>query len=152
MIDEWNSKELYEAVRYIHRLRGEWKSRHSDPSEWEASAKEWVESNAPRDGITAAGEWMDRRRVSQFLSKMGYMLKSNYITADDFFVVAPEARRLLLVLEPIEREIVRKYSSGELSAAAWDKPFDKLFFEYVKSEYDRWFARTGKQLVAKSDF
>jgi len=151
MIDEWNSVDLYEAVRYIHQLRREWKSQQNDPSQWGALARTWVEANAPQPGTTAENAWMKRRRVSQFFSKMGYMLKSSYITCDDFFGVAPEARRLLLVLEPIEHEIVSRYSGHEPSVASWDKPFDKLFFKYVQDEYDSWFARTGKQLVAHND-
>lgn len=151
MIDEWSSLELYEAVRYIHQLRREWKFLQPDPSNWGELAKSWVKDNAPPPAANAADSWIKRRRVSQFLSKMGYMLKSSYITRDDFFGVAPEARRLLLVLEPIEREIAHQYSGREKAAAAWDTSFDKLFFEYVKNEYDKWFTRTGRQMVAKND-
>jgi hypothetical protein len=93
MIDEWSSLELYESVRYIHQLREEWKSQQPDPSKWGELAKSWVECNAPQPAADAADSWIKRRRVSQFLSKMGYMLKSAYITRDDFFGVAPEARR-----------------------------------------------------------
>jgi len=137
LIDEWNNRDLYESVRYIHRLRREWKTISPDGSNWEALAREWVENNVPKDSNPAPDNWMKRRRASQFLSKMGYMVKAGYLTRDDLFTTVPEARRLLIVLSPIEREIVRLHSNEE-PLASWDKPFDKMFFDYVQTEFDRW--------------
>lgn len=149
LIDEWNASDLYDSIRYIHQLRTEWKAVNPDASMWQPLAGEWVKENAPRNGEPVTGDWIKRRRAAQFLSKMGYMLRAGYLTRDDLFTTVPEARRLLVVIIPIEREIAKRYSTLEKPLAQWDRPFEKLHFDSVQTEFDLWFqdqelARLGK--------
>lgn len=40
LIDEWRSKDLYESIRYVHKLRAEWKTR--PVNDWPGLARDWV--------------------------------------------------------------------------------------------------------------
>jgi len=147
MFEEWNDQELYESVRYIHQLRGEWKGADPEQADWSALADVWVNANAPTAGASAPSAWMQRRRAAQFLDKMGYMLYAKYITPDDLFAVVPEAPRLLLVLNPLERAIVKRFHNQESSGAEWDRPSSKLYLEHVNKAFLHWFKKTGHKLV-----
>ncbi len=76
--DEWRRKDIYEAVSYIHLLRREWK--HHPYKEWDNLAKKWVEEHADNHTFKIRDEWMKRRIVSQFISKIGLLMIQNYLT------------------------------------------------------------------------
>jgi hypothetical protein len=40
LLEEWNREELYHAIRYIHRLRKDWKQREPNSELWPELAKE----------------------------------------------------------------------------------------------------------------
>lgn len=155
LMQQWNDHDFYESVRYIHRLRKEWKEESVGGCEWDrkkfinadrwASAKNWVESYAPRSpqaGETISqpptSEWEHRRKVSQFISMMGYMMKARYLKDSDFFAIIPEVKRLLVILEPIEYWIAKEYGDKYVLDTDWDRPFGKVGFDYIHSEYINW--------------
>src|SRR5438105_7164063 len=47
LIQEWNTQELYDAVRYIHSLRIQWKQLESDHAKWAGLAEDWVTAHVP---------------------------------------------------------------------------------------------------------
>ena len=147
LTSQWRGQELYSAVNYIHKLRGEWKSHPVD--QWNGLAKKWVEEHAEKDTNsddpserTLAEQWVMRRTVSQFLTSLGLLLRSGYLTPDDVFGFIPEVGRLLAVLMPIERAIQRYWECREPSPIAeWDRPFGKLWFNEVWDDYQAWYAK-----------
>jgi hypothetical protein len=106
-----------------------------------------VRVNAPTAGGSATLGWMQRRRVAQFLDKVGYMLHAKYITRDDLFAVVPEAPRLLLVIKPIEAAIVDHFHGQESPTTEWDRPSSKLYLGNVEKEFAPWFKKVGHKLV-----
>jgi hypothetical protein len=152
LIEEWNKPEMYEAVRYIHELREEWKTKDATREQWDCLARRWVSENSPPYPPLEPGapnRWMQRRQVSQFISKMGYLMNEKYITRKDLFSVIAEAGRLLIVLDPIERSILHLYHNREKAPLAdWDQPFMKVGFDGVWVKYCDWFADWGRLLSA----
>lgn len=146
LIQEWNSPELYAAVSYIHSLRRKWKEEEPDNSQWSPLAKKWVAERARSEESVKKEEWMKRRRVSQFLSKMGYMMLNGYISRNDLFGVIAEAKRILIVLVPIEKSII-EYFQDEPSLGDWDVSFPKIAFDRLIAEYDEWFDDEGGKLL-----
>jgi len=153
LIDEWRSREIYEAVSYVHKLRTEWKS--SSVADWERLAKEWVQQHLgksmdspDKEEQRLAWEWLWRRSASQFLAKMGLMAMSGYMPLKDFFWVVPEAGRLLAVLMPIDDAIVDHWTHVEQERIAdWDRPFRKLEFKELLEQYEKWYKKHGSKLV-----
>ncbi|MDE2216361.1 MAG: hypothetical protein KGJ87_04265 [Planctomycetota bacterium] len=156
LMQDWTSNDLYEAIRYIHTLRREWKKIQPNPELWSEIAKKWVEDHANAhsnsDDIAEkqkAIEWQQRRLVSQFLTRMGYFMLERYLSPNDFLGVVPEAPRLLMVLNPIEKSIADFYTSKEDAVEEWDLPFYKYEFEIIMNEYKKWYPRHGKKRIAK---
>lgn len=132
--EEWRNPEVYNAMGYIHDLRDEWKKHQL--ADWEDLANEWVK-NTFRLKPT---EWRLRRTAAQFLGKMGYLVKTGYLTPEEFFGVVPEAGRLLVVLIPIEIAIVRYMAQiqGE-PIEEWDRAFGKWEFNFLWPAYKKWY-------------
>jgi len=145
--DEWRNKEIYESAIYIHNLRNEW--RKLAPIEnWPDLANKWVEDHYC-DTISSdkEKERFKRRTASQFLAKMGSLIKSGYLTSDEFFGVVPETGRLLVVLMPIEMEIIKYWTQKEQiqkePIAEWDHPFGKWEFNDLWKQYKAWHLKNG---------
>jgi|ERR1044071_1348208 hypothetical protein len=154
LIQEWNTQRLYDAVHYIHSLRLQWKRLEPDQTKWARLADAWVAEHVPvqpnsngKEEQQRFDEWMKRRDVSQFISKMGYFMYSRYISPDDFFGVVAEARRLLVVLKPIEVSIAQHFDNETPRLGEWDRPFIKIAFDDVEEEYKCWFDRKGESLL-----
>lgn len=132
--EEWRDPEIYKAVGYIHDIRDEWKKHPL--SKWDDLANEWVEATFKKE----PQKWLARRTASQFLAKMGYLVKSGHLTPDEFFGVVPEAGRLLIVLIPIELAIIKHMAKiqGE-SVEEWDRAFGKWEFNFLWSAYKQWY-------------
>jgi len=148
LIDEWNKPETYAAIIYIHNLRRQWKQ---SKEEWSVLAEKWVIEHATAEPNAKsakerkkAEEWKARRVASQVISKMGYMMLNGYIKPEDFFGVVPETRRILAVLDPIEKAISKHFRNYEVPLDEWDQPFDKLVFDSLVKEYQKWFRLQGR--------
>ena len=158
LLEEWNSNDLYQAIRYMHSLRIQWKNSEPNLERWHELAKEWVRNhinadpNLPDESEKKkVQEWMQRRLVSQFISRMGNLMQSGYIKPSDFFNIVPEVPRLIMVLNPIEQTIMEHFKKAEKPIEEWDYPFQKIAFDYVKRKHKRWFNKTGKKWL-KKDF
>jgi hypothetical protein len=155
LMQQWNDPTFYVSVSYVHALRKGWKEESGRDGGWNVRrfidedrfrlAKEWVDTYAPRrapaggTGLsTLQAEWEHRRKVSQFISMMGYMLKARYLNAGDFFAIIPEVKRLLIVLEPIEYWITEEYKDEPMLDPDWDRPFGKVGFDYIHGKYINW--------------
>jgi hypothetical protein len=128
-----------------------------DPQKWDQLAQAWVETHQPDkqdlntpEGIQAYKEWMQRRAVSQFLSKMGYLMLCEYMSRSDLFMAVPETRRILLVIAPIDKCIIKTYGSREKSVAKWDIPIREVVFDQIIEEYDAWYKTEGYKLTTHS--
>jgi hypothetical protein len=149
--EEWRSQAVYEAATYVNRLRTEW--RTSAIKEWPHLAEKWVYSHAGRDPHSAQpeerrlwDEWFMRRTASQFLAKMGSLMRHGYINPNDLFGVVPEAGRLLLVLTPIEIAIAEYWSRKEgTPVAAWDHAMGKWEFKELWQAYQDWWRPSGEK-------
>jgi hypothetical protein len=125
-----------------------WKTKDRDPQNWDVLAGNWVEENIQvrrestiDNGSTHSKDWLHRRDVAQLLSQMYLFLSSNYILDDDLFGLIPEAKRLLIVLIPIEKAIIEKFSLTEESIGVkWDIPVSKKLVELEK-RYDQWLSK-----------
>ena len=85
-----------------------------------------------------------RRTISQFLAKMGSLIDTGYLTADEFFTANPEAGRQLAVLTFIEKAIQEYWAqSPSASIAEWDRPFPKFEFNTLWPLYEEWFRKHG---------
>lgn len=146
LIDEWRSREVYESIAYVHKLRADWKKTDVPVDEWSGLAREWVRLHADKRPDSSdpnerelAKEWMQRRTASQFLSKMGLLLIKDYLDSDDLFEVVPEVGRLLVVLRPIEDEIKKFWQEQEKNPVAdWDRPVGKWEFDDLRKKYLEW--------------
>lgn len=97
-----------------------------------------------------ANEWIKRRTASQFLSKMGQLLKANYLDSSDLFGVVPEAGRLLVVLGPIEEEITKYWRDHEKNPIAdWDRAVGKWEFKDLRQKYIEWYKEHSDILEQK---
>lgn len=152
LLEEWNSRNLYTAIRYINRLRMDWRTQEPDEAKWERLAEQWVSERAEADSDSndiiqkrLTEEWFQRRLVAQFISRMASLLRSRYITKDDFFTVVPEVQRLILVLEPIDNAIIKYYADKEniQTEKGWDRPMRKTAYQYVKDQHNTWFKQHG---------
>lgn len=150
MIDEWNDPDLYDSVRYIHGLRREWKSKAPNQANWAVLVDDWVTANTPTPGSRSSDQWLQRRRVAQFLDKLGYMLRAKYLKPADVFAIAPEATRLLMVIVPLEKAIARKFNNQEPAFAEWDRPSSKLYLKELALHFPTWFQKTGRHLTPES--
>lgn len=99
LLEEWNSKELYQSVRYIHDLRRKWKQQEPDATLWPILAEKLVSERIDAENNSTdeakkklAVEWFQRRLVAQFISRMGNLIKNKYISEEEFFTIVPEAR------------------------------------------------------------
>jgi hypothetical protein len=147
LIEDWRDPELYEAIRYINSLRTEWKKTCSpvtDKATWDKLASKWVDDYYPGKEEQTKKEWLARRQASQFLSKTGLLTMRGYMRPEDLFVV-PEMGRYLMVLTPIELAILQK-SDFEKPIADWDHPAVKWEFNYLWSEYMRWFKKNSNKI------
>jgi len=154
LLEEWNSKELYQAIRYIHGLRKEWRGRESNEASWSDLANQWVADRVKADPDSAdasekklAEEWFQRRLVAQFISRMSLLLRNKYISEDDFFNVVPEVQRLITVLEPIDNAINEYFKTDEKATTGkeWDRPMRKTAFQYIRDRHEKWFKKHGKE-------
>lgn len=151
LIDDWQNPEIYTAIKYIHKLRGQWKEY--PPQEWDELAMRWVKDHANKTPDTSdpAGqelwnEWMWRRTASQFLSKMGLLVSTKMLSSNTLFGVVPEMGRLLAVLIPIEMQISKYWREREKkSIAQWDRPFEKWEFNELWSKYLDWNMHRGNK-------
>jgi hypothetical protein len=154
LIDEWRSKEVYESIVYVHRLRRDWKKTGVAKEEWSGLAREWVRLHADKRPDSShrierklADEWMKRRIASQFLSKMAGLAIGHYLSWDDLFGVVPEVGRLLVVLDPIEREIRDYWQEHEKNPIAdWDRPVGKWEFKDLSKKYLEWYEKHRSML------
>jgi hypothetical protein len=144
LAEDWRSPDVYVAVNYINRLRTEW--RKSTLEKWPDLASQWVVEHAGRDSQATDprearlwNEWLLRRTASQFLAKVGSLMKEGYLKPDDLFSVIPEMGRLLIVLIPIDVAILEYWSKAEgVPIAEWDSPVGKWEFRHLWHEYLRW--------------
>ena len=149
MFEEWNQPELYDAIRYVHGLRREWKRVRPDTNEWQDLADLWVQNNLPNGTAQSDGAWIKRRRAAQFLDKIGYMLHAKYITKDDAFAIAPEVSRLVIVLIPLEKSIAKHFRDQEPKVAEWDQPSSKLYLGKLDLAAIDWFRSTGHKVASQ---
>lgn len=155
LIDEWRSKDLYFEVRYINDLREEWRKKNPDPQSWDQFAEEWVREHSGKNPESLneqeaklANEWFMRRKVSQFLAKMGYLMQLGYIKRNDLFGAVPEAGRLLIILIPIEIAIQKQWAGDkDVVVADWDSSVGKWEFNHLWREYLRWYKDERKNLL-----
>lgn len=150
LAEDWRSFEIYDAIMYVNRLRTNW--RTSTIETWMDLATQWVFEHRGKDADSAdpaeaqlGKEWRLRRTASQFLGKMGGLMKQGYLKPDDLFRVIPEMGRLLVVLIPIEVAILEYWSKAEgAPIAEWDAPVGKWEFRDLYREYLKWYSKTGK--------
>jgi hypothetical protein len=152
LIDEWRNPDNYNAIVYFHNIREQWKKQEMDFDKWDKLAKKWVDSYLPKTKHTSYptkarmdDAWYMRRRASQFLEKMGFLLKLKYLTPSELFSVIPEAGRILAVLSPIEIELMKREESGS-RIADWDRRAGKWAFYYLWNEYTKWYKKEGRNL------
>jgi hypothetical protein len=154
LLEEWNSRELYKAIRFIHGLRKEWREIELNETLWPELAKQWVAErvNADLDSTDLsekklAEEWFQRRLVAQFISRIGGLLKSKYISEDAFFTLVPEVQRLIIVLEPIDNAIIEHYKTTENATTQkkWDRPMRKTAYQYIRDRHEKWFKKHDKE-------
>lgn len=157
LFDEWKSPTLYESIRYIDRLRQEWK-KESPVKDWGKLATQWVKLHAEKNPDSKksserklAKEWHMRRLASQFLSKMGSLVEAGYLPEDDFFGVNPEVGRQLSVLIPIEIAIQTYWKTKEKQRlASWDYPVPKWEFGPLWNRYLKWYKVNERRLSLPS--
>jgi hypothetical protein len=149
LAEDWRSPEIYIAVNYVNRLRAQW--RKSPMEEWPDLATRWVSEHAGRSSratgqeeVRLWDEWLMRRTASQFLAKMGTLMRQGYIKPDDLFGVIPEMGRLLIVLIPIEIAIREYWSNAESAPIAeWDRPVGKWEFRELFDQTQAGMRRVG---------
>lgn len=155
LLDEWRSKEVYESIVYVHRLRRDWKEREQwSKEQWSGLARRWVRRHANKRLDSShrierklADEWMKRRTASQFLAKMAGLAMGHYLSWNDLFSVVPEVGRLLVVLDPIEREIRDYWQEHEEDPIAdWDRPVGKWEFSKLSEKYLEWYEENRPML------
>lgn len=149
LTEGWRDIEIYNAISYINELRTEWKKKCSpvtDQATWDTLAMNWVHEHYRAQGDQLKKEWLARRQASQFLSKMGLLTMRGYMKPEDLFGVIPEMGRYLMVLTPIELAI-QKLDSEEKPIADWDHQVGKWEFNYLCSEYLRWFEKNRNKIV-----
>jgi hypothetical protein len=101
-------------------------------------AENWVKGHLNQENQKLKEESNSRRKLAQFLSKMGLMAISGYIEWDDLFGVIPEMGRYLTVLIPIEVAIVQQWRPQETERIAdWDVPVAKWEFTRILGEYKK---------------
>jgi hypothetical protein len=148
LTEGWRDTEIYSAISYINELRTEWKKKCSpvtDQATWDTLAGNWVQEHYRAQEDQLKKEWLARRQASQFLSKMGLLTMSGYMKPEDLFGVIPEMGRYLMVLTPIELAIQR-LDSEEKPIADWDHRVGKWEFNYLWSEYLRWFKKNRNKI------
>ena len=149
LIDEWRNDEIYKSVSIIHNILDQWKTTGKPTSEWNQLAKSWVDSffeeNQNGSYIRTeqqTNEWLARRKVSQLLATMGFLMKNNYIKPHELFSIIPEAGRLMFVLSLIEEEIQKREDNSN-QIAAWDRRAGKWQFYYLWKAYLKWYPKKG---------
>jgi hypothetical protein len=169
LAEDWRSPEVYKAVTYVNDLRADWK-KSSNAQDWPELAASWVSEYAGErkketqvKRLAGAARWVSehvgnpeqehhlsderlmRRTASQFVARMGALMKQGYISPDDLFRVIPEMGRLLAVLVPIELAILEYWKDAEgTPVAEWDRPVGKWEFRDLWLEYDKWHRAVGK--------
>lgn len=168
LLNEYRSEAIYGAFLYVHSLRSEWKIP-AGTADSTKLARRWVEDHDLRKA-KAAGladtklkqireENLHRRAATQFLAKMGYAIQAKYLSWDEFFGVVPEAGRHLIVLYPIEKELIDYWREREATAQtdwvkipegydlpAWDRAAPKCELKFLADEYEKWFKRNKEKL------
>ena len=152
LTDGWRDVAIYRAISYINDLRTDWREKCSpatDPDTWSSLARNWVEEHYRAREEKLKDEWLMRRQASQFLSKMGLLAMSGYMNPEDLFGVIPEMGRYLMVLTPIELAIKARLDSENEPIADWDQPVAKWEFNYIWSQYLRWYKKNKNKIELK---
>ncbi len=91
--------------------------------------------------MTTTGYYICKLPVLEIWKYTGKLYEIN---SDFSFNVFPELPRILIVLVPIENEIINYFMGAEVQLEKWEKPLLKIAYKDIMKKYDSWFSKIEK--------